>query len=651
MKNTKKLMIVSAILSSFSTFANSNMIHFPGNEASQPSTERSDANTISVSQYYSQNGATPLGLKTLKLEYKKQSDGTYLYYFLRDGIKKEIVPALMGQYLAAFRAEFQPPSNTSEYFAWVNAVKNYSFDLLPSNATEQPNPSPVPPTQVVTASTGLKVGPATEGLNTTLDNFDVNLRLESVTTILDLIALSEQLGTNINIYSHIESNPKKDQLLTAGIQKLQAETGRDFSRFYTIIKTDNGPNSSWVEDARIMSRDGKAVYIPADISRKASYDAQRFIQTYLPKTSANFGLEGNTKRKVGLTVDQGEQHNRTIKNLESTQSPITIYRGNSYIEGGNLLSGTMQNGNPYAVVGTDSVVLTTQHMSEKYLKSPELAPSFSPESIAARISKLAIDERDPSFQYTLGKLTKIHNNLGDQALRTMAREMLAKEDLAKDIIAEDIGLVRSAVAFVPQPGFHLDMKMRPLENGDILVNDEAENQKLLSQALRFAATDVERSQLNDMLEQSRIKQESAKHYTPLIKAELRKIGLNPISSPGVFEGKSAVQPGGIANFMNSVLVESNGQKLYLTNHARNSALRKAFQEHMYVLGFETKFLGESTPMIAQNPWMLFEYAQYLVRKNFGTQKEMENVIKNMTEAEFNLAVRSGGLDCLEVHYP
>lgn len=651
MKNTKKLIIVSAILGSFSAFANSNMIHFPGNEASQPSSERADAITISVSQYYSQNGATPLGLKTLELEYKKQSDGTYLYYFLRDGIKKEIVPALMSQYLAAFRAEFQPPSNTSEYFSWVNAVKNYSFDLLPSNATEQPNPSPVPPTQVVTASTGLKVGPATEGLNTTLDNFDVNLRLESVTTILDLIALSEQLGTNVNIYSHIESNPKKDQLLTAGIQKLQAETGRDYSRFYTIIETDNGPNSSWVEDARIMSRDGKTVYIPADISRKASYDAQRFIKAYLPKTNTNFGLEGNTKRDVGLTVDQGGQHNRTIKNLVSTQSPITIYRGNSYIEGGNLLSGTMQNGNPYAVVGTDSVVLTAQHMSEKYLNSPELAPSFSPESIASRIAKLAIDERDPSFQYTLGKLTKIHNNLGDQALRNMAREMLAKEDLAKDIIAEDIGLVRSAIAFVPQPGFHLDMKMRPLENGDILVNDEAENQKLLLQALRFAATDVERSQLNDMLEQSRIKQESAKHYTPLIKAELRKIGLNPISSPGVFEGKSAVQPGGIANFMNSVLVESNGQKLYLTNHARNSALRRAFQEHMSVLGFETKFLGDSTPMIAQNPLMLFGYAQYLAGKNFGTQKEMENVIKNMTEAEFNLAVRSGGLDCLEVHYP
>lgn len=497
----------------------------------------------------------------------------------------------------------------------------------------------------------MKVGPATEGLNTTLDNFDVNLRLESVTTILDLIALSEQLGTNVNIYSHIESNPKKDQLLTAGIQKLQAETGRDYSRFYTIIETDNGPNSSWVEDARIMSRDGKTVYIPADISRKASYDAQRFIKAYLPKTNTNFGLEGNTKRDVGLTVDQGGQHNRTIKNLVSTQSPITIYRGNSYIEGGNLLSGTMQNGNAYAVVGTDSVVLTAQHMSEKYLNSPELAPSFSPESIAARIAELATDERDPSFQYTLGKLTKIHNNLGDQALRTMAREMLAKEDLAKDIIAEDIGLVRSAVAFVPQPGFHLDMKMRPLENGDILVNDEAENQKLLSQALRFAATDVERSQLSDMLEQSRIKQESAKHYTPLIKAELRKIGLNPISSPGVFEGKSAVQPGGIANFMNSVLVESNGQKLYLTNHARNSALRKAFQEHMSVLGFETKFLGDSTPMIAQNPLMLFGYAQYLAGKNLGTQKEMENVIKNMTEAEFNLAVRSGGLDCLEVHYP
>lgn len=56
-------------------------------------------------------------------------------------------------------------------------------------------------------------------------------------------------------------------------------------------------------------------------------------------------------------------------------------------------------------------------------------------------------------------------------------------------------------------------------------------------------------------------------------------------------------------------------------------------------------------MIAQNPLMLFGYAQYLAGKNLGTQKEMENVIKNMTEAEFNLAVRSGGLDCLEVHYP
>ena len=96
-----------------------------------------------------------------------------------------------------------------------------------------------------------------------------------------------------------------------------------------------------------------------------------------------------------------------------------VREGFTYIEGGNMLTGTRANGDPYAIIGMDSVALSAR------LLEAELGR--------------AVDDRE---------------------LRLM--------------FAKDLGLEPEHVIYVEQPGeFHIDMSMSVMGPGQVIVNDAA----------------------------------------------------------------------------------------------------------------------------------------------------------------------------------
>ncbi|RXJ66671.1 hypothetical protein CS022_24520 [Veronia nyctiphanis] len=396
------------------------------------------------------------------------------------------------------------------------------------------------PKTPLVSNQGLNSGPASEGLNSSINFFDMSLRSQSVGYVVDMVKMSQKLGTKVNIF-YGGHDPVALASFESKIKEAESEVG-DLSQFYSLKKIYNGENSPWVEDSSIRSRDGKTAYIPADISRETKDKATQFVKANLDKEDPNYGLQGNTKRKLGVTVDRFNSHDRMEKNLNDSSSGIHIYRGNSYIEGGNLLAGTKANGEPYAIIGNDSVIVTSIHLEEMYNKNPDSMPQYSPSSIDNKIKELQVDSRDPIYNLTRQKLEKTQGLSGDE-LHKKTLETIAKQDIAKDIISQDVGVDRDSIAFIPQTSFHIDMQMRPIENGDVFINSEIENQKLLNKAIELSEDPQEKIRLEKMLEVSRENHERSKHYNPIIEEELRKIGLNPILSPGVFSAGGKNEPG------------------------------------------------------------------------------------------------------------
>lgn len=94
-----------------------------------------------------------------------------------------------------------------------------------------------------------------------------------------------------------------------------------------------------------------------------------------------------------------------------------LRRSLTYLEGGNVLAGTRPDGSPYALVGADSVVT----------------------------SRLVLEQ-------DLGRLPS--------------------DDEVKLAIAKDLGLTPQQLVVIEQPGtFHLDMALRPLGPGQLVLND------------------------------------------------------------------------------------------------------------------------------------------------------------------------------------
>ncbi|MBL0461255.1 hypothetical protein [Aeromonas dhakensis] len=199
------------------------------------------------------------------------------------------------------------------------------------------------------------------------------------------------------------------------------------------------------------------------------------------------------------------------------------------------------------------------------------------------------------------------------------RRFLAMMAISQRLMAQELKVAERDLVILAQPGFHLDMAMRPLADGRILFNDHAASAALIEQVLASDATlsDSERQELAKSVTDLRQQGERWHKIHALIHQQLRDAGLTPIATPGAFSvGKRQV------NWMNGIM-GTRQQPFYITNAASIAPLNEAFAAWLQheVAGITPYFVGQA----ASNRRDGLNQAEALLRG-------------------------SGGLDCITLHH-
>jgi hypothetical protein len=195
----------------------------------------------------------------------------------------------------------------------------------------------------------------------------------------------------------------------------------------------SSPPDEWAEDSGEYLK-GQRTGIPTISTKKGLQEAietGRADRNYKPQEKwSGLNYNRNPGNEVGTNVHEDGKQKHKIAEAKARQRDDKIVAFKSYLEGGNVLSGTDLRLQPFALVGKD-VLAATRHLVD-----PDLSD---------------ID---------------IHK-----------------------IVADDLGLPVASVVFVEQPGqFHLDMGLVILGQGHVILNDSSQTYALMR---RWLAEDKE----------------------------------------------------------------------------------------------------------------------------------------------------------------
>lgn len=200
----------------------------------------------------------------------------------------------------------------------------------------------------------------------------------------------------------------------------------------------------------------------------------------------------------GDFLQQGSVQESGYQQVGGSQAMVygeKLYQAQSYVEGGNLLSGQRADGTPYVLVGQDSLDLTRALLEKKSGRTP------TPEEV-------------------------------------------------RQTVAQDYGVTADQVFGIEQPGaFHLDMRMTALAPGVIGLQDSRLAAKLQSDWVREEAGANMPVGWNERLEKLSAEAEEAARYEALTRRDLEKAGLQVVSMPGAFPNLSRPNVDG-SNFFN-----------------------------------------------------------------------------------------------------
>jgi hypothetical protein len=354
------------------------------------------------------------------------------------------------------------------------------------------------------------------------------------------------------------------RLNATAVAALAANDAKIESHIEIIQATKEG--YEWAEDNKMLTSDGSTIRTTPKVKTSAFAAMQKFTMgSKLGPRAAGYTREGHhtagqpgtdrdrtsdefpaglvNEKAIQAAVSQRNEHLSAKSLADATGKAFKVTK--TYNEGGNMLVGTFPNGQPYAVIGRDGLIVSVFHLEDEYKKPASDptkvdVPQFDPTSISARMATLAPFDKSEVAD-TIDKLIaagKIPAAASDADKKKAAEEFLTKLDLVKDIFADDTQIPRNQLIFVPQPDFHIDMHMRPLGPGQIMVNDFDANIALINDALKERPIEPwEEKELKTMLDHAKKMKEVMGPVMKEIAAQSKKGGLDVIPAPGVMESQ------------------------------------------------------------------------------------------------------------------
>lgn len=236
-------------------------------------------------------------------------------------------------------------------------------------------------------------------------------------------------------------------------------------------------------------------------------DGGRVVPAHFPEEGKKLGDVLKEARQArfaphGLSGDftnQGSVNSSDYQKVGGAQGRVhgeTVYQANSYVEGGNLLSGLRPDGTPYVLVGQDSLDLTKELLARRLGRTPE-----------------------------------------DQEVR--------------QAVADDYGVQAEQVFPVEQPGeFHIDMRMSPLAPGVIALQDSRLAAQMQAAWIREELADTMTPEWNQEVDAIVQAADEAARYEDLTRRDLEKAGFEVVPMAGAFRNMNNTKIDG-ANFFNS----------------------------------------------------------------------------------------------------
>jgi hypothetical protein len=196
---------------------------------------------------------------------------------------------------------------------------------------------------------------------------------------------------------------------------------------------------------------------------------------------------------------------------------------------------------------------------------------------------------------------------------------------AAEQIGADLGVLRQDVLFIPQPEFHIDLGIRPLDGNTVLLNDPDCCFALLKEARSRSRNNPKTLSQIDFLGkrlQDYLKYRKRKGYgsTAEIERKLQRNGYRVIRIPGIFncstrnEFEQIDDTQGLAALFTNALVHQreDGSLAFITNRSPIPVLNKLFEEELkrkcreknieihWVGGEEFEWEGNTTNQISFN---------------------------------------------------
>lgn len=349
--------------------------------------------------------------------------------------------------------------------------------------------------------------------------------------------------------------------------------------------------------------------------------AERFLKFKMDMFGAAYNVWGQDNKvflyKPNLNGNLAEvlSENGLVRNSEgnivkylSSAVNVNYEKMRSYLDGGNFFLGKDAEGKMFAIVGEDSISKTA-----KKIVAEE-------NNINCKTKEMAIGLQ--------GHINRIFLKKSPEYL-----------EKAKNAVASDLGLKTKDLKIIPQPDFHIDMQVRPLEYPYVLLNDPSMVYEMVNSKLKESPPNILQEQLENLTCGIRYSRYSS---VDKVHKSLESHGFKVIRVPGVVQtidnpflkNIADIDPPldtlNEANFMNAVVHKTaDGKLVYITNKSPKNIYGIDFNEMF------RSYIEKNVPMIDK-----FEFVS---GQELPSGKE--------TSISHLLKFHKGGIHCMSAERP